>query len=83
VTENQAPAPWRVPLSGGPLSGGLLSGGALSGGPLSGGPLSGISAASITAVLLNLFFNEWKVFRKPGASVLAAAPERGVVPPQH
>jgi len=44
---------------------------------------SGISAASIAAVLLNLFFNEWKAFRRPGASVFAAAPERGVVPPQH
>ena len=43
---------------------------------------SGISAASIAAVLLNLFFNQWKGLRGPQPSVLAAAPdERGSVPP--
>jgi xanthine/uracil permease len=39
---------------------------------------SGISAAAITAVLLNLFFNQWRAFRAEKPSVFAAAPdERG------
>jgi xanthine permease len=43
---------------------------------------SGISAAAITAVLLNLFFNQWKAFRAEKPSVFAAAPdERGNVLP--
>ncbi len=41
---------------------------------------SGISAASIAAVLMNLFFNEWQGLKRSGASVFAAAPERGVMP---
>jgi xanthine/uracil permease len=43
---------------------------------------SGISAAAITAVLLNLFFNQWRAFGKEKPSVFAAAPdERGNVLP--
>lgn len=39
---------------------------------------SGISAAAIAAVVLNLFFNQWKAFRSQRPSVVAAAPdERG------
>ncbi|MGH3518649.1 MAG: nucleobase:cation symporter-2 family protein [Haloechinothrix sp.] len=41
---------------------------------------SGISAAAIVAVLLNLFFNELKVWRRDDPSVFAAAPARGVIP---
>ncbi|GAA4055263.1 nucleobase:cation symporter-2 family protein [Actinomadura miaoliensis] len=37
---------------------------------------SGISAAAITAVLLNLFFNQWSAYKKDKPSVFAAAPER-------
>ncbi len=37
---------------------------------------SGISASAISAVLLNLFFNEWKWGNKPGASVFAEREDR-------
>jgi hypothetical protein len=44
---------------------------------------SGISAAAIVAVVLNLVFNHFRKGTRPGASVLAAAPdERGVAPEQ-
>ena len=36
---------------------------------------SGISAAAITAVVLNLFFNQWKAFTADKPSVFAAAPD--------
>lgn len=36
---------------------------------------SGISAAAITAVLLNLFFNQWRAFTADKPSVVAAAPD--------
>jgi xanthine permease len=39
---------------------------------------SGISAAAVTAVVLNLFFNQWRALLKDKPSVFAAAPdERG------
>jgi len=37
---------------------------------------SGISSAAISAVVLNLFFNEWKWGNKPGASVFAERENR-------
>ncbi|GAB3496088.1 nucleobase:cation symporter-2 family protein [Flexivirga lutea] len=37
---------------------------------------SGISSAAISAVLLNIFFNEWKWGNKPGASVFAERENR-------
>ncbi|WUJ70369.1 purine permease [Kribbella soli] len=40
---------------------------------------SGISAAALVAVVLNLFFNELPVLRRDRPSVVAAAPERGVL----
>lgn len=43
---------------------------------------SGISAASIVAVLLNLFFNELRVGRRPKPSTLSAAPPVGITPDQ-
>jgi uric acid transporter len=36
---------------------------------------SGISATAIVAVVLNLLFNEIRLGKKPGASVMAAAEE--------
>jgi xanthine/uracil permease len=42
---------------------------------------SGISAAAIVAVVLNLVFNHFRAGTRPGASVVAAAPdERGIAP---
>jgi xanthine permease len=42
---------------------------------------SGISAAAIVAVVLNLVFNHFRAGNRPGASVVAAAPdERGIAP---
>nr|BFD82102.1 nucleobase:cation symporter-2 family protein [Streptomyces sp. Xyl84] len=41
---------------------------------------SGISAASVVAVLLNLLFNETR-WNREDASVFAAAPPKGVIPP--
>ncbi|MGW7680521.1 solute carrier family 23 protein [Kribbella sp. NPDC054772] len=43
---------------------------------------SGISAAAVTAVLLNLFFNQWRALVRSKPSVFAAAPdERGTALP--
>ncbi len=43
---------------------------------------SGISAASIVAILLNLFFNEFRWGLKPAPSVFAAGPARAVTEEQ-